>query len=75
MRKARSATLKAFARNLRRLRTERGLSQERLAEMADLARETVSQLERSKENISLYGIDSLAVALRCQPYDLLKPDK
>lgn len=74
MRKARQATLKAFSRNLRRFRKERGLSQERLAEMADMARETISQLERSKENISLYAIDRLAVALRCQPHELLKPE-
>jgi len=74
VRKARQATLKAFARNLRRFRKERGLSQERLAEMADMARETISQLERTKENISLYAIDRLAVALRCHPHELLKPD-
>lgn len=38
----------AFARNLRRIRTERGLSQESLAARLGVTREQISHLERGK---------------------------
>ena len=42
-----------LARNMRRLRAERGLSQERLAFEAGLNRTYLSAVERSEQNISL----------------------
>lgn len=66
--------MKVFAHNLRRMRKEAGLSQEGLAELAELTQVTISQLERSKENISLYAIDRLAAALKCEAFELLKPE-
>lgn len=60
-----------LAWNLRLLRTARGLSQERLAVDAGVARAWVSQLERHKGNSSLDLLDRLAKALDVPVADLL----
>jgi transcriptional regulator with XRE-family HTH domain len=59
--------------NLKRLRLERGLSQERAAELADFHRTYVSQLERCVTNISIDGLERLAHALGVDVVDLLRP--
>ena len=61
------------AENLRRLRKERGLSQEVMAELAEFHRTYVSQLERCITNISLDGLERLANALHVDVLDLLAP--
>ena len=58
--------------NLNRLRKARGLSQERLAELAEFHRTYVSQLERCVTNISIDGLERLAQALEVDVVDLLK---
>ncbi|HEY8586955.1 MAG TPA: helix-turn-helix transcriptional regulator [Rhodanobacter sp.] len=61
--------------NIRRLRTAQGLSQERLAEVAQFHRTYVSQLERCVTNISIDGLDRLAQALGVDVVELLQvPD-
>ena len=55
--------LRRIALNIRKLRSERGLSQERLAELADFHRTYVSQLERCVTNVSIDGLERLAMAL------------
>lgn len=57
--------------NLKRLRTERGLSQERMAELADFHRTYVSQLERCVTNISIDGLERIAQALEVDVVELL----
>lgn len=52
-----------IATNIRRLRTDRQLSQEKLAELADFHRTYVSQLERCVTNISIDGLERLAQVL------------
>lgn len=52
-----------LAWNLRLLRTARGLSQERLAVDAEVARGWVSQIELQKSNVTLDLLDRLARAL------------
>jgi transcriptional regulator with XRE-family HTH domain len=47
------------------------LSQEKLAEMADLHRNYVGVLERGVQSASLDAICKLAAALRVKPSDLL----
>ena len=54
---------KKFGGNLRRLRKERGLSQEGLALLADLDRTYISGVERGERNISLINITKIAEAL------------
>jgi transcriptional regulator with XRE-family HTH domain len=51
------------ARNLRRLRVERGLSQEALAGDAGIGRTYVSRLERGLENPTVALLEQLADAL------------
>lgn len=52
-----------FATSLRKWRNRRGLSQEELAERADLHRTYISDVERGARNLSLESINKLATAL------------
>lgn len=61
------------AANIRRLRKEKELSQEELAEVAEFHRTYVSQLERCVTNISIDGLERLAQALEVDITELLKP--
>jgi transcriptional regulator with XRE-family HTH domain len=61
-----------FGKRLRELRQKRGVSQEKLAEMADLHRNYVGVLERGGQYASLDAICKLAHALKVKPADLLK---
>lgn len=62
-----------LANNLRRLRAERGLSQEDLAFEANLHRTFVAHVERGARNISIDNIEKLASALKMQLHELLMP--
>lgn len=64
---------KRISENLKRLRREQGLSQEKAAELADFHRTYVSQLERCVTNISVDGLERLAIALGVDIVDLLQP--
>lgn len=55
--------LAAFASKLKAMRLKKGVSQEKLAEMAGLHRTYVSLVERGTCNISLLNIHKLAEAL------------
>jgi transcriptional regulator with XRE-family HTH domain len=75
-RRAKRASLIAvFAENLRRYRLEAALSQERLAELADLHRTYVGSAERGERNVSLRAIEQLASALKVPPGKLLEPPR
>lgn len=52
-----------LATNLRRLRNERGLSQEALADLAGIDRTYVSSLERQRYAATVDMLDRLAAAL------------
>jgi XRE family transcriptional regulator, regulator of sulfur utilization len=53
----------AFGRAVRALREERGLSQERLAEAADVDDTYISGLERGQRNPTLLTVQRVASAL------------
>ena len=61
-----------FATNLRRLRHEKGLSQDDLAYEAEVSRSYLSQLEKGAFYASLKIIGRLAEALGVEPAELLK---
>jgi len=62
-----------LALNLRRLRADRGLSQEDLADRADIDRTYISSLERSVYAAGIDVVDRLAKALGVTVVDLLAP--
>lgn len=57
----------------RELRLRQKLSQEKLAEIADVHRNYVGLLERGQSNVSLLTIVNLARALGVKPSKLLEP--
>ena len=66
-----SLLVMVFAGNVRRLRTERGLSQEQLAEAAGVHRTYVGMLERAEKNVTIYNIERIAAALQVPASALL----
>ena len=67
------ASREHLARNLKELRTARGLSQEALADKAGIDRTYVSALERRKYSLSIDRLDRIASSLGVEPYVLLMP--
>lgn len=62
---------KALGRNLRAIRREMGLSQERMAERLDLHRTYIGGLERGERNLTLETVERLGGRLGLHPLDLL----
>jgi transcriptional regulator with XRE-family HTH domain len=60
-----------LAANMRRRRADLGLSQEALAEAANLHRTYVSSVERGQRNIGIDGIERIAKALKMPLSELL----
>ncbi len=56
---------------IREARQERGLSQEKLAALADLHRAYIGQIERGEKNIGLKNLEKIAKALGVNIKDLL----
>ena len=57
---------------IRSLREDRKLSQEKLAELADLHRTYIGQIERGEKNIGLKNLERIANALRVNIKDLFE---
>lgn len=62
-----------FGSHLRKLRLQKGLSQEKLAELADVHRNYVGGVERGERNIALLNIVAIARALQVKPGRLFEP--
>jgi transcriptional regulator with XRE-family HTH domain len=60
-----------FGQKLRSVRQKKGISQEKLAELAGLHRTYVSSVERGERNISLLNVERLAVALGVRMVELI----
>ena len=63
-----------LARNMRRLRAARGLSQEALAHDCGINRTYLSSVERSERNVSIDNIARIAKGLQIDPWRLLKDE-
>jgi transcriptional regulator with XRE-family HTH domain len=64
--------LKTFGRSIRRLRKQRGLTQEDLAEKSGISRNYVSDMERGVRNPSVLALVALAKALRVSLRELIE---
>jgi transcriptional regulator with XRE-family HTH domain len=64
--------LEIFGRNVQRYRKEKGISQEKLAEIAGVHRTYVGMIERAEKNITLRNIEKIANALEVKIKDLLE---
>lgn len=73
MKKSLTTARERIAYNLKRLRLDQGLSQEKAAELADFHRTYVSQVERCVTNISIDGLERLAHAMGVDIVELLRP--
>ena len=62
-----------IAFHLRRLRRERGLSQEELAHLARLDRVTIGLIERNTKGVLLATLDDLAAVLKADVGEFLAP--
>ena len=60
---------RTVARNLKRLRREKGMSQEELADRADINRNYVGMIERSENAATVDMLEKLADALGAKPID------
>ena len=68
----RDSTLTAFGRNVARIRAERGYSQDKLAEKADIDRTYLSGIERGVRNPGIKAVLKLARSLRVGLDELCK---
>lgn len=59
-----------FAKNVKRYRLEKGLSQEKLGFLCNLHRTYISDIETCKRSISLKNIERIANALEIPPFKL-----
>jgi len=66
------AILVKFGKKIREVRAERGLSQEALADIANVHRTYIGMVERAEKNITLLNIQKLAKALKIDIRDLFE---
>jgi len=62
--------IRVFGTNVRKYRLEKGVSQEKFAEMCNLHRTYISDIERFQRSISLDNIQKIADALGIETYKL-----
>lgn len=63
--------IRVFGTNLRKYRTQKGLSQEKFAELCGLHRTYISDIECFQRNVSLENVQKIADALGVEAYVLL----
>lgn len=62
--------IKVFGTNVRKHRTQKGISQEKFAELCGLHRTYISDIECFRRSISLDNIQKIADALEVETYKL-----
>ncbi len=63
---------KAFGIVIGRLRTEKGLTQERMSGLAGIARSHLVELENGKKTVKLSTLWNIADALELRPSELIR---
>ena len=66
--------IEVFGKNVRKYRTQLGVSQEKFAEICGLHRTYISDIECFQRNVSLESIQKIAAALSIEAYMLLKEE-
>lgn len=61
---------KKFGKQVKKLRLEKGLSQEALAHQADLDRTYIPSIEKGERNVSITVIEKIAKAVKIKIVDL-----
>ena len=62
-----------FAKNLKKLRADKKMTQENLAEKLNISLRYIQQLEgKNTPNVKIDTLEKLARALKCKPEDFLK---
>ena len=69
--KSKKKILIKFGERVRKIRKEKGLSQEQLSFEADLHRTYIGMIERAEKNITLINIEKIANALKVSINDLM----
>lgn len=64
---------KLVGSNVQRIRTQKGLTQERFAEVSGFSQQYISGLEQGKRNPTLVTLYELAKALGVSHMDLVRP--
>lgn len=67
--------VKVFGSNLKKYRTDMGLSQEAFAEKCGLHRTYISAIECYRRSIALENVQRIADALEIEPYKLFWEDQ
>ncbi len=67
--------IKVFGTNVRKYRIEKGVSQEKFAELCGLHRTYISDIECFRRSISLDNIQKIADALGIETHKLFMEDK
>jgi transcriptional regulator with XRE-family HTH domain len=63
---------KAFGDNLRRIRLEKGMSQEALAIESDIPISQIGRIERGEINTTISTVKAISNALNIEPIELFK---
>jgi len=61
-----------FSKQVRKLRIDRGLSQEQLALLSDMHRNCIGHVERAERTLSFDMVIQLAIGLKVKPAELFK---
>lgn len=62
----------AYGNKVRQIRKDKGVSQEKLAELAELDRTYISDIENGKRNVSIETIFKIADALKISVIEFFK---
>ena len=67
--------VKILGTNLRKYRLEKGISQEKFADLCGLHRTYISDIECFQRNVSIENVQRIAEALEIEAYKLLMDDE